>query len=537
MSRSIERITAETPSHVPTGDVPQVPGKHRHYEIQADESGMHHHEKMLDADGGVIFDQAVTMDYVVGSGRRAKAYIYQRGSLLFMSPLNWYSRSGKWDLAPGYLPDDPRRFDRRVTDDCLSCHAGRVASEGRGQNRYERPPFFQASIGCENCHGPGAEHVAFHKDEPCAEAKDPIVNPSRLAEAERESVCYQCHLLAAARIPRYGRSEFDFRPGMRIEDVWTVLVNGPAESEHDQARAVSHVQQMRASRCYAESNGTFGCISCHDPHRVPSEPEKTAFYRNKCLACHDQHPCGLPPAERSRKNNDCVSCHMPARDPNNISHVSQTDHRILRKPSKQSPANPKPGDESLHFFDDMHRRLSQGEEDRALGLGAYVYLSKTGRPMPMSLIRTLDGLLEHEPDDGRILATLGAIALDHNELELARRYFERARTIPESQEAAYEGLMKIHYLSANWEDALKCADWLVPLDPGDYRANALRADALVHLGRLREGIAAAEKSLAYNPTLLEVRRLLVEWYRQSGEAQRGRDQETTLNRMENIIHP
>ncbi len=87
----------------------RVAGRQRILEVEHARDRMVHHELMIDAAGETIYDQAVPMDYVVGSGRRARAYLYQRGPLLFMSPLNWYATTHRWDLAPGYQPDDLRR--------------------------------------------------------------------------------------------------------------------------------------------------------------------------------------------------------------------------------------------------------------------------------------------------------------------------------------------------------------------------------------------------------------------------------------------
>ena len=504
----------------------------RTYEIEIHDRGMVHHERMYDASGDLIYEQGVPMDYVVGSGRRAKAYLHRRGDLLLMSPLNWYTQAEHWDLAPGYSDEDPRRFDRRVTDECLGCHAGRVAARGRSLNRYHSPAFHEMSIGCENCHGPGADHIAMHESGALADAmSDPIVNPARLDHAGRESVCYQCHLQAAARVPRYGRSHLDFRPGDKLEEIWTVLEAGSGLSEDGRTRAVSHVQQMRESRCYQESDGRLGCTSCHDPHRLPDENERVAFYRNRCLACHDDQSCELPREHRTERDNSCIACHMPGRDASNISHVTQTDHRVIRTVDAGSDEELDGGSETLSFFAGSHRRLEGWERDRALGIGAWLHLSKTGRPFPPELARRLDRVLETVPDDGAVLTVLGATALDHGRLELARRYYSRALAVPDAEEAALSGLLKIHYLSADWPQALDYAERLLRIDPGNASAHSMRADSLKMLGRTDEAIDAALRALEFNPTLVPVRSWLVDLSRAAGRSEERREQEDILLRM------
>jgi predicted CXXCH cytochrome family protein len=56
--------------------------------------------------------------------------------------------------------------------------------------------------------------------------------------------------------------------------------------------AVGQVEQMHASRCFIASEGRLGCISCHDPHSVPSSQSKAASYRDRCLRCHEVLPSG-----------------------------------------------------------------------------------------------------------------------------------------------------------------------------------------------------------------------------------------------------
>ncbi|MEZ6138630.1 MAG: multiheme c-type cytochrome [Pirellulaceae bacterium] len=170
-----------------------VPGARRVLTAHMQGAQLVHSEKMFDGDGAQIYELNKVMDYVVGSGQRGRAYLETRGKFLFMSPLNWYSQNEQWSLAPNYQPDDVRRFDRRANEDCLACHAGRVASVRPNSNAYQDPPFHEMAIGCERCHGPGADHIAAHhaglETQP-----DPIINPSNLEHERSESLCYQCHL-------------------------------------------------------------------------------------------------------------------------------------------------------------------------------------------------------------------------------------------------------------------------------------------------------------------------------------------------------
>ena len=510
MAHSISRVTT-----LPAGSEDAsltVPGRTRQYEVVMRDGKMFHQDEMCDAEGQVIFEQSVEMDYAVGSGRRAFAYLSQQGDLMFQSPLNWYSQAAKWDLSPGYRPDDERRFRRRITDDCLSCHAGRVASVENMPNRYQQPAFLEMSIGCEKCHGPGKPHIDFHQSQVrVAGGTDPIVNPGHLGIVQRESVCNQCHLQSVARIPRYGHSEFDFRPGQKFEENWTAFDAGTDIGEDGRTRAVNHVQQMRDSRSDVDSKQSLGCISCHDPHRLPAEHEKDSWYRQKCLECHKSDDCTESPLLRQEQADSCIACHMPHRDSNNISHVTQTDHRILRK-AIDAAVSEKKENPQLRFFDGAHERMETWEQNRAMGIAIFSFLSKKGQKSPPELLTYLESALVVHPADGLALSALGALALQHGRTELAVRYLTRAQDVPLAEEAAVSGLLDIFYRQARWEESLKYVDRCLELDPGHSGYHAIRADALMNSGRLREGIVAAETSIALDPTRIEVRLWLASAY-------------------------
>ena len=103
----------------------------------------------------------------------------------------------------------------------------------------------------------------------------------------------------------------DFRPGIAVPSRSGRCWKRPGARPED--RFVGQVEQMHESRCFRDSRGRLGCISCHDPHRLPAPEEKVAYYRRRCLECHADRGCRLPPAirlARSRED-DCIGCHMP----------------------------------------------------------------------------------------------------------------------------------------------------------------------------------------------------------------------------------
>ena len=534
MSRSITLVDAGAPEGLLPGDQMRVLGRERFFEVDIHKERIRHHEKMLDGDGDLIYDHTVEMDYVVGSGQDAKAYIYHRGSLMFMSPLNWYSPKQVWDLSPGYVPDDRRRFDRQVNDECLSCHAGRVAS--LGQDRFQKPAFHQMAIGCENCHGPGRDHIRFRDGELSTDiSTDPIVNPAKLKPELRESVCNQCHHLAAARVLRHGRRSFDFRPGQHVEDIWTFLDEPSQLNSEGRVTAVSHVQQMRQSRCFIESDGKLGCISCHDPHRRPSEDERRAFYRKRCLKCHDEDACLSPNEARQAESDSCIACHMPAGNASNISHVSQTDHRIIRTPDEAVASGSKV--DELALPKRAEETLTKWERERAYLIGNWQHRSHQGLPPDQDILDRLVVLSKSGPEDRAILEALALSWMQRQVPQTARRYLQRQLKIPGSEFSAMTNLLTIEYEASQFEQALEYADRLLEVDPGAAGVLAVRADILLNLNRRDEAIESAELALAQNPTLKPVRLWLITQLGLAGREDEQKKHETILNRMQSALLP
>jgi predicted CXXCH cytochrome family protein len=266
--------------------------------------------------------------YVIGSGRRGASFLVERDGVLKQSPIAWYAQPGKWDLAPGYRGVN-LHFDRTIGAGCLFCHAHRFEfAEGRPTT------FHGLSIGCERCHGPGALHDGGAKR---ADGVDlTIVNPADLSPTLRDAVCEQCHLQGSQRVEVTGRSATDFRPGLPFDAFVKTWTNNADPFER--RRSVGQFEQMRQSRCFSASDGRLGCISCHDPHRLPEPAERVAYYRDRCLACHADRGCLLPEEARAAKGpaDDCISCHMPRTSASDVAHTSQTLHNIGR-PARPSP--------------------------------------------------------------------------------------------------------------------------------------------------------------------------------------------------------
>jgi predicted CXXCH cytochrome family protein len=203
---------------------------------------------------------------------------------------------------------------------CLYCHTTNTRT---GQERTG-PESADHAIGCERCHGPGGHHVAAVN----AGFSDPaIVNPAHASpQAVTSKLCNDCHILGP---------------------------NVPDRDQYGPEWVRSQGVGWTLSRCNIASDGAFGCVSCHDPHKG-ARAITTAQYEAKCLNCHS----ATPRAAKNQKSNQapragggrmspacpvdpakgCVSCHMP-RVRINALHLKLTDHFIRIPKTGRSAAH------------------------------------------------------------------------------------------------------------------------------------------------------------------------------------------------------
>jgi hypothetical protein len=401
MGRSLSPITPATASRVEmTAGEALFEAGGLQYSIENRGGHVIHLETRRAASGGIVAQSAAEVQFTLGSGRQALAYLIQRDGFVFLSSITRYVRAERWDLSPGYEKKN-LHFERPVLDTCLFCHANRVENAAGTVNRYEPPIFRGHAIGCERCHGPGELHV---RRPAIVNGRDvTIVNPGALEPALRDAVCEQCHLSGQNRIERLDRRNEDFRPGLPFQQFWIALsVAGIAEN-----RFVNQVEQMHESRCYRASRGRLGCISCHDPHRLPKPEEEVAYYRQRCVECHAEQGCSLPTAVRQTRSrdDDCIGCHMPRLRSSDVFHGAATDHRIRRRAGEtdRSPAieaPPRRGEGRMVLF---HRDLMD-ERERAAArreIGVALAQSYEWPESAAAALPLLEAALSARPDDVR----------------------------------------------------------------------------------------------------------------------------------------
>lgn len=491
-----------------------------------------HREWCQDAKGNVVAERREEMPYAIGSGSQARSYLYQRDGFLFESPITWFSQKSKWDLSPGY-EHAQTHFHRPIEPRCLYCHCQEAKPVAHAINRYRDKIFGQLAIGCERCHGPGELHVASRNQGETAEAIDhTIVNPRHLAAGLRDAVCEQCHLIGGI-IPRRGRAQEEYRPGLPLHEYMSIFVEPPGVDEGKQING--HVEQMHLSACFNKSAGRLGCISCHDPHRTPSPDERVAFYQQRCRNCHSeagkkpgasglQAPdCSLPRAQRRAQeaSDSCVACHMP-RQPSSVMHLAVTDHRVPRKKVADGPARPRALSDTP--FVAFHRPGLEADEelqrDLALTLMEQVLTSgptPQGRFYLERALPLLDRAARRAPDDVPILEARGyALSLQGRSEEGLKLLEEVLKQVPEREQAlGWAG--HVAEACGRLELAEQYFRRLVALAPHVPNNHQRLALLLMKRQAWPQARASVQAALKINPFDPDLRSLLVAIHLESGD--------------------
>ncbi len=502
-----------------------------------EESQVFHHEKRETKDGSVIYDQSVAIDFAVGSCAHGRSYLSNSEGRFYQSPITWYSRDQKWDLSPGYPREFHERFDRRVTHACVVCHAGRAIPHATDPDRFAAQAFGEMEIGCERCHGPGQDHVRLHREGNVSKEADPIINPGAMAPERLDAVCNQCHLAGERRVLKSGHTEFDFRPGMLLTDLWTVFVKRDALSD-GAVGAVSHVEQMYSSGCYTGSERKMTCVACHDPHMVPPREQKHEYYRQKCIQCHapGKSVCSESEEVRGRlpERDSCIVCHMPMFNASNV-HSAQTDHRILRRQatrteSDRGNAAPVRRKSELLVFEEPGAVRDPLELTRAQGIylaeRAYLGGESDSAKEAMRLLETDSKLFSN---DVEVQFALGRAYYQDGQLEKAIASLKQAQKLSPNHEDVLQTLAALYHEAGKLRLARSAYEQLLKVNPTRSRHYGRYTHVLGQLDEVREGIEAAKRALELNPSLVQTHQWLVDAYTKRGNLEAARMHEQIVN--------
>lgn len=251
------------------------------------------------------------IEWSFGEGDAGQTYLYQQDQKFYEAHLSYFRSINGLDITPGQIRTEPENlesaFGRRLSStearQCFGCHT--TAST---VNEQFDPAQATPGVTCEQCHGPGAKHVAAMSLGMETEKNSQTLNPARLSAVDSVDFCGACHRtwedVAASGFANLGVFNVRFAP-YRLEN----------------------------SRCWGRGDARLTCLACHDPHK-PLVAD-SASYDGACLRCHILRGAKVdarhPGAACSVATANCVTCHMAKYEPAGL-HRKFTDHwiRVVR---------------------------------------------------------------------------------------------------------------------------------------------------------------------------------------------------------------
>jgi tetratricopeptide (TPR) repeat protein len=503
-----------------------------HYEMIQRDGEFFQKQYQVAADGRPIHELEQRIDFVIGSGSHVRTYLYRTpGGELFQLPVCWYTQAQSWGMSPGYDRASHSGVTRRVDRECMFCHNAYPDVPAKS-DLLEEPPWFPndlpEGIGCQRCHGPGAEHVRIATiiGSGIPAIRGSIVNPSNLSPRLRDDVCLQCHLQPQLFPPSYirvfGRGDYSYRPGQPLTDYLLHVDHDQPEGVPERFEINHHPYRLYQSKCYQRSEGRMSCLTCHDPHaKVPAE-SAAEHYRSRCLTCHDVHDCpncrpsGVhgPPDEGVASQN-CVRCHMPPRRAQDVVHTVMTDHRIQRGPPRDSwtaplrEREPETGPPPKPYWADRQSPM--------LDLHLDILATMFGDGSRLGAIESTLGRIQ--PDSADPFLHLAQLQCNARQFREAADVYARLADRFPTRSSVYRGWGYALAMQGEYASAVGKLRRAVQAAPLNAHYHFLLGSTLVADGRRSEGIAELEEAVRLRPHYADARVDLGTAYTAAGKYQ------------------
>ncbi|MBK8980365.1 MAG: carboxypeptidase regulatory-like domain-containing protein [Planctomycetes bacterium] len=297
-------------------------------------------EARIDDDDGLMGDPHPGTDNTLGTPSGWPAMTYVIGGFHWKARFmdaNGFIVTGS-EVQYNFATDSMVPYDDNVVDkpfNCGNCHTtGWQHFDATVNNRRQDNlpgmdgTFTEQGIGCESCHGAGAEHAQTMS----AAHITRIATPRQTADFMDGSygfgkpvACGECHTRDGERDYPSFASGFDTalagasKPA--VAQGGRVRASGGLIQHHEQFDEILGIDPdtLDSTRSVAFMGAHGNCMTCHDPHKATvkiGESGVVEFGVDKsnaaCLSCHQA--AQYDPANNSRgsmRNLDCVDCHMP----------------------------------------------------------------------------------------------------------------------------------------------------------------------------------------------------------------------------------
>jgi tetratricopeptide (TPR) repeat protein len=483
------------------------------------------------------------IDYVVGSGNHARAYLHrtEQGTLVEL-PINWYvEKRGYWNMTPGFDHLHQPDMHGTVNAECLFCHDAYPLASDRKTKDDERvmPATMPEGIDCQRCHGPGAAHINAAR----AKASDDhirktIVNPGALSRERQLEVCMECHLETSAHhlpnsIRNYARDLDSYRPGQPLGD-YKIYFEQLRERKAPDFETAHASYQLPRSECFQKSQMT--CLTCHDPHDIPRGQAATQHYIEACQQCHsatkDISHDAAHKSVKMKTGSNCLTCHMPKRRPEAAVHIMLTDHRIQRFLPPGDLLAPLP--EKLAVPD--HEKVEPYyPKQPAAKDGLYLAVAQV-KDAGLDGISNLRAILDREhPKWPEPYVALGKAYAQAGQTDAALKSFQDALDRRTDDYDALDGMATALLAANRTDEAIPVLQRGANRYADDDRFLVNLGNTYLQQGKLPEAQNALWKTLAVNPENAQARNLLGLCAVQSGDAQHAEENFREAIRLEPLL--
>jgi hypothetical protein len=218
-------------------------------------------------------------------GHWDQRYLTKIGDDYYILPRLWSVQSKKWRPYSTY-GWQKRPYSRY----CVGCHS--VGFEPATKEIAEH------AVGCESCHGAGAEHAANPK-------KGNVVNPRRLPEERAEEICASCHVRGKDTTGEYF-FPIGWKPGDDLSKYLVPIEKGEKESDRDAIHRLW--DKWKADR---EAQSRSRCEVCGIHQNVKPQGQKVSVDAI-CMSCHeyDERRLALHTRHKPDGGPGCSDCHQ-----------------------------------------------------------------------------------------------------------------------------------------------------------------------------------------------------------------------------------
>ena len=213
------------------------------------------------------------ISYVIGGATKKSRYIDKNGYIITAA------KDGSEAKTQYNLEDGSWSFynkGKKKPYKCGPCHMTAYSPEGN-QDGMEGMigTWAEDGISCEECHGPGEEHLA-----------NPVKETIKIDRSQ--DACGKCHQ----------------RGGLGPEP--------PAKGGF-----IRHHEQINELK--AGAHGDLSCIDCHNPHERAILVDK-----NICADCHEEIAASYAETRHGKQGTACFECHFPKASKSAISVATYT---------------------------------------------------------------------------------------------------------------------------------------------------------------------------------------------------------------------